>query len=295
MTNNQTPAVSMEAVVEQPEKKEPIGLFTWICVGWLTINVLGAITAPLLPIPSPDEMLSMPCMAMSLHHLMGTDALGRDIFSRLVWGSRISLGVGIGAMAIGFGVGGPLGMLAAYRRGKIDVIFSSVMFALLAFPSIIAIIAILSFWTPRSLGKIIIVVGISSIPLVYRVMRAASLSAGSKEYVTAARVQGARDRRIIFRELLPNVAPTGLSFLLFGIATVITLEGVLSFLGLSISADVAPSWGNMINDARQSLNDIPQNWPLIIFPSLALCLFILALNYVGDRCRSYFDVTEVKL
>jgi peptide/nickel transport system permease protein len=94
---------------------------------------------------------------------------------------------------------------------------------------------------------------------------------------------------------LPNVAPTGLSFLLFGIATVIALEGVLAFLGLSIAPDIAPSWGNMINDARQSLNDVPQNWSLIIFPSAILCLFILALNFVGDRLRSYFDVTEVKL
>ena len=295
MTNNEIAITPSESVVEQPEKKEPIGIFTWLCVAWLALNVLVAVLAPLLPIPDPNEMISMPGMGISFDHLMGTDDLGRDIFGRLAWGSRISLGVGIGSMAIAFGVGGPLGMLAAYRRGKLDVITSSIMFTFLAFPSIIAIIAVLSFWTPRSLGKIIIVIGISSIPLVYRVMRAAALSAGSKEYVTAARVQGAKDRRIVFRELLPNVAPTGLSFLLFGIATVIALEGVLAFLGLSIAPDIAPSWGNMINDARQSLNAIPRNWPLIAFPSLILCAFILALNFVGDRLRSYFDVTEVKL
>lgn len=295
MTNTEIAVTPPESVVEQPEKKPPIGIFTWVCAAWLGLNVLVAVLAPLLPIPDPNEMISMPGMGMSFDHLMGTDDLGRDIFGRLAWGSRISLGVGIGSMAIAFGVGGPLGMLAAYRRGKLDVITSSVMFTFLAFPSIIAIIAILSFWTPRSLSKIIIVIGISSIPLVYRVMRAAALSAGSKEYVTAARVQGAKDRRIVFRELLPNVAPTGLSFLLFGIATVIALEGVLAFLGLSIAPDVAPSWGNMINDARQSLNAIPRNWPLIAFPSIILCAFILALNFVGDRLRSYFDVTEVKL
>ena len=295
MTNNEVATTPTETVVEQPEKKEPIGIFTWICVGWLALNVFVALFAAILPIPDPNEMASMPGMGMSFSHLMGTDDLGRDIFARMAWGSRISLGVGLGSMAIGFGVGGPLGMLAAFRRGKLDALLSSVMFTFLAFPSIIAIIAILSFWTPRSLGKIIIVVGMSSVPLVYRVMRAATLSAGSKEYVTAARVQGAKDRRIIFRELLPNVAPTGLSFLLFGVATVIALDGVLAFLGLSIPPDIAPSWGNMINDARQSLNDIPQNWSLIIFPSLILCLFILSLNFVGDRLRSYFDVTEVKL
>jgi len=284
-----------EIVVEQPEKKEPIGLFTWICVFWLAMNVGVALLAPFLPLADPKEMISMPNMGMSLEHLMGTDSLGRDLFARIAWGSRISLGVGIGAMAIGFGIGGPLGMLAAFRRGKLDVALSSMMFTLLAFPSIIAIIAILSMWWPRSLAKIILVVGISSIPLVYRVIRAATLSAGSKEYITAARVLGAKDRRIVFRELLPNVAPTGLSFLLFGVATVIALEGVLAFLGLSIDPNTAPSWGNLINNARQSLNDTPQNWPLIIFPSAILCLFILALNFVGDRLRSYFDVTEVKL
>ncbi|CAB4857239.1 unannotated protein [freshwater metagenome] len=295
MTNTETPMIPNEIVVEHPEKREPIGLFTWICVGWLAINLGVALLTPFLPIANPKEMISMPSMGMSLDHLMGTDSLGRDLFARVAWGSRISLGVGLGAMAIGFGIGGPLGMLAAFRRGKLDVALSSVMFTLLAFPSIIAIISILSMWWPRSLAKIILVVGISSVPLVYRVIRAATLSAGSKEYITAARVLGAKDRRIVFRELLPNVAPTGLSFLLFGVATVIALEGVLAFLGLSIDPNTAPSWGNLINDARQSLNDTPQNWPLIIFPSAILCLFILALNFVGDRLRSYFDVTEVKL
>ena len=96
-------------------------------------------------------------------------------------------------------------------------------------------------------------------------------------------------------ELLPNVAPTGLSFLLFGVATVIIFEGVLAFLGLSIPSYVSPSWGNMINTARDAMMATPRNWPLIIFPSLFLCLFVLCLNFVGDRLRSYFDVTEVKL
>jgi peptide/nickel transport system permease protein len=295
VTNNTTEDRASELVIEEPEKKDPIGVFTWLCVAWLALNVIVAVFAPLLPLQDPNSLANEPGLGMSFQHLMGTDDLGRDIFGRLAWGSRISLGVGIGAMAIGFGIGGPLGMLAAYRRGRLDTIFSSLMFTLLAFPSIIAIIAILSFWTPRSLSKIILVIGISSIPLVYRVMRAATLGVGSREFVTAARMQGAKDRRIIFRELLPNVAPTGLSFLLFGIATVIALEGVLAFLGLSIPPDEAPSWGNMINDARQSLNDIPQNWPLIIFPSVLLCFFILALNFAGDKFRSYFDVTEVKL
>ena len=293
-----TPTTS--EVVEQPEKREPLGVFFWICVGWLLLTALSALVGPLLVSPlhwlkDPNAMMSMPGEPMSLSHPMGTDQLGRDIFSRVIIGTRISLGISLGAMAIGFGVGGVLGMLAAFRRGVLDLVATSITFMFLAFPSIIGVIAVLSFWQPASLGKITLVTGITAIPLVYRVVRAATLATASKEYVTAAKVMGAKDRRILMRELLPNVAPTGLSFLLFGVATVIIFEGVLAFLGLSIPSYVSPSWGNMINTARDAMMATPRNWPLIIFPSLFLCLFVLCLNFVGDRLRSYFDVTEVKL
>jgi peptide/nickel transport system permease protein len=209
----------------------------------------------------------------------------------VVYGSRISLSAGAGAMLIGFGFGAPLGMLAAYRRGRFDSILTNVMYVFLAFPAIIATIAILSFWTPRSLLKIIIVIGVASIPLVYRVIRTATLNVATKDYIIAAKVQGATDRRILLRELLPNIAPIGISFLLIGVATVIALEGSLAFLGLSVLPPT-PSWGNMINESRTILQQNP--W-LAIFPSLAMCLFLLCLNFIGDRLRHHFDVTEVKL
>lgn len=282
-------------VVEQPEKREPLGIFFWICVAWLALNAIAAIFGPWLPLHDPNAMEGMPGESPSLNHLLGTDQLGRDIFARVILGARISLGISLGAMAIGFGVGGVLGMFAAFRRGVLDLIATSITFMFLAFPSIIGVIAVLSFWQPASLGKITLVIGITSIPLVYRVVRAATLATASKEYVTAAKVMGARDGRILLRELLPNIAPTALSFLLFGVATVIVFEGVLAFLGLSIPSYVAPSWGNMINASRDAMSATPRNWPLIVFPSLMLCLFVLCLNFVGDRLRSYFDVTEVKL
>lgn len=291
VTNHQ----AVPEVVEQPEKREPLGLFFWICVGWLTLNAIAAIFGPWLPLHDVNAMESMPGEAPSWAHWWGTDQLGRDIFARVIIGSRISLGISLGAMGIGFGVGGILGMLAAFRRGVLDIIATSITFMFLAFPAIIGVIAVLSFWQPASLGKITLVIGITSIPLVYRVVRAATLATASKEYVTAAQVMGARDGRILLRELLPNIAPTALSFLLFGIATVIVFEGVLAFLGLSIPTYVSPSWGNMINASTDAINSTPRNWPLIIFPSLMLCLFVLCLNFVGDRLRSYFDVTEVKL
>jgi peptide/nickel transport system permease protein len=279
-------------LVEKPEKNEPLGLFFWICIFWIGLNVFGAIFANLLPLPNPlYENFNAINVGPGLHHLFGTDDLGRDIFSRIVYGSRVSITVGIGAIVIGFGIGAPLGMLAAYRRGRFDAILTNVMYVLLAFPAIIATIAVLSFWTPRSMFKIIVVIGVASIPLVYRVIRTATLSVATKDYVIAAKVQGATDRRILMKELLPNIAPIAVSFFLIGVATVITLEGALAFLGLSVNPPT-PSWGNMINEARTVLS---QNVWLAFFPSLALCLFLIALNFIGDRIRSHFDVTEVKL
>jgi peptide/nickel transport system permease protein len=275
-----------------PEERKRLGVLFWICVGWISLNIIGAIFANVLPIQNPlSQNYALINSSPSLHHLFGTDDLGRDIFSRVVYGSRISITVGLGAMLIGFGFGAPLGMLAAYRRGKFDAILSTVMYVFLAFPAIIATIAVLSFWTPRSLLKIIIVVGIAAIPLVYRVIRAATINIATKDYVVAAKVQGASDFRILIKELLPNVAPIGVSFLLIGIATVITLEGSLAFLGLSVNPPT-PSWGNMINESRTILAQNP--W-LVTFPALAMCLFLLSLNFIGDRLRSHFDVTEVKL
>ncbi|HQU00218.1 MAG TPA: ABC transporter permease [Acidimicrobiales bacterium] len=285
-------AIEELTLIERPEKTQRLGILFWVCVGWVGLNIFGAIFANVLPLPDPlYQNYNAINVGPGLHHLLGTDDLGRDIFSRIVYGSRVSLAVGAGAMLIGFGLGAPLGMLAAYRRGRFDAVFTTLMYILLAFPAIIATIAVLSFWTPRALVKIIVVIGLASVPLVYRVIRTATMNIATKDYVIAARIQGATDRRILFKELLPNVAPIGVSFLLIGIATVITLEGALAFLGLSVNPPT-PSWGNMINESRTVLAQNP--W-LVIFPSLALCLFLLCLNFIGDRLRSHFDVTEVKL
>ncbi|HTT59171.1 MAG TPA: ABC transporter permease [Acidimicrobiales bacterium] len=284
--------VEESTVHTAPARKKRLGFLFWVCVSWIGLNVFGAIFANVLPLINPTyENYSLVNSSPSWHHLLGTDDLGRDIFSRIVYGSRISIVVSLGAMVIGFGIGMPLGMLAAYRRGKFDVTLSTIMYVFLAFPAIIATIAVLSFWTPRSLFKIIVVVGIAAIPLVYRVIRSATMACASQDYVLAAKVQGATDRRILMKELLPNIAPVAVSFLLIGIATVVTLEGALAFLGLSVNPPT-PSWGNMINE---SLSNLQVNPWLAIFPSAAMCLFLLSLNFIGDRLRAHFDIAESKL
>ncbi len=286
------PTMGLGLATRVTRRSERLGPLFWVCVGYLALNLFGALFASLLPLPNPlfgdYNALNV---GPSLHHLLGTDDLGRDIFSRIVFGSRVSMAVGTGSMVIGFGVGAPLGMLAAYRRGRFDAILTAFMYVLIAFPAIVAVIAVLSFWTPRTELKIILVIGVAAIPLVYRVIRTATLAVAGRDYVVAAKVQGATDRRILSKELLPNIAPIAISFLLIGIATVVTLEGALAFLGLSVNAPT-PSWGNMINEARTEMALNP--W-LVLFPSLALCLFLLCLNFIGDRLRTYFDVTEAKL
>ena len=276
----------------KPEKKKPLGILFWVCVGWIILNVLMAVFASFLPLIDPlYQNYNAVNSGPTLHNLLGTDDLGRDILSRIIFGSRVSIFVSFGAMCIAFFVGVPTAMLASLRRGRFDKILTTVMYSFLAFPAIIATISVLSFWVPRNLVKVIIVVGIFSIPLVYRVIRTASLAVANRDYVTAAKVQGATDRRILIREILPNITPILVSFLLIGLAQVVALEGALAFLGLSINPPT-PSWGNMINEARTVMDVNP--W-LVIFPSVALVLFILSLNFIGDRLRNHFDVAEVKI
>ena len=249
--SNETTNDAVLALDAKPEKKEAMGVFFWFCLAWIGLNVLVAVFANVLPVADPVNIdfnhysvLSPP----NWSHWFGTDGNSRDIFSRVVWGARSSLYVSISANLIGFVIGGSAGMYSAYRRGKIDLLLSSVSLVFIAFPALIAVIAVLSFWQPGSEIKVIIVLGITSIPIVYRVIRAATLSAANQDYILAAKVQGATDRRILLRELLPNVAPTGLSFLMLGIASIIGVQGTLAFLG--IQQGDAPNWGEMINESR---------------------------------------------
>lgn len=286
---------AVAAVTDEAAPRRKLGLVFWVCVGWVALNILAAALAGVLPLKSPTLQTTAINAGPSAAHIFGTDDLGRDIFSRVVFGARVSMVVGFGGMAIGLALGGTAGMIAAYRRGRVDTVVNAASYVLLAFPALVAVIAVVTFWG-HSLWKITLVIGVASSPLVFRLVRAATLSYATRDFVTAARALGASDRRILLKELLPNILPTVVSFSLIGVASIIVLEGSLAFLGLSVTPST-PSWGNMLNESRNGLNTIAgQSNPwLVLFPALAMFLFLLAINLAGDRLRQHFDVTEVKL
>ena len=279
-----------------PTKKK-LGVLFWICVGWIVLVAVTATIANLLPLPNPElgNYNSVQNGGPGWGHLLGTDDLYRDIFSRLIYGARVSLVVGFGGALLGLVVGGIPAMISAYRRGRIDTALNTGSYVVLAFPAIVAVIAIVSFWG-KSLFKITLVIGLFAAPLIFRVVRASTLSYATRDFVLAAKALGASDTRILTREILPNIMPTIVSFGLIAVATIIVLEGSLAFLGLSVSPPT-PSWGNMLNEGSSLLTGAKgQTNPwLVIFPAGAMFLLLISLNVVADKLRAYFDVSEIKL
>jgi peptide/nickel transport system permease protein len=291
--------IKQEIVAEEaadPTRKR-LGPLFWICVGWIVLVAVMATIANLLPLPNPDlgNYNSVQNAGPGWGHLLGTDDLYRDLFSRLVYGARVSLVVGFGGALIGLLVGGIPAMISAYRRGRIDTALNTGSYVVLAFPAIVAVIAIVSFWG-KSLFKITLVIGLFAAPLIFRVVRASTLSYATRDFVLAAKALGASDTRILTREILPNIMPTIVSFGLIAVATIIVLEGSLAFLGLSVSPPT-PSWGNMLNEGSSLLTGAKgQTNPwLVIFPASAMFLLLISLNVVADKLRAYFDVSEIKL
>jgi peptide/nickel transport system permease protein len=287
--------VALEEAGEHTKKK--LGILFWICVAWILLVAIMATFASLLPLPNPDlgNYNSVQNAGPGWSHLLGTDDLYRDIFSRLVYGARVSLVVGFGGALLGLIIGGIPAMISAYRRGRIDTALNTTSYVVLAFPAIVAVIAIVSFWG-HSLWKITLIIGVFGAPLIFRVVRASTLSYATRDFVLAAKALGASDTRILTREILPNIMPTVVSFGLIAVATIIVLEGSLAFLGLSVQPPT-PSWGNMLNEGASLLTGAKgQTNPwLVIFPASAMFLLLISLNVVADKLRAYFDVTEIKL
>jgi len=274
-----------EVVAGPVHKTRRLGMLFWIAVGWMILVFALAILAPALPLPRPTDMDMLVRRAPpSASHWLGTDGLGRDELARLIYGARISLVVGLCAPVIGVTIGGALGMLAGYFRGRFDALAVGGMDVLLAFPPLIFALAVTAF-LGQSVFNLTCILGVLSIPAFMRVARASTLTLARREFVIAAQALGATHARILLRELLPNVTLPLLAFFLLGVAVVIVVEGALSFLGLGVPPPIS-SWGSMIGEGRESLEIAP--W-LAFIPAAAMFLTVLSFNIVGDSLRALSD------
>jgi peptide/nickel transport system permease protein len=276
-----------EWVPKAARRRRPVGVVLASC--WLTLLALLALFAAVLPLADPNELGGPVAQrpGWRFDEPLGTDLLGRSILSRVIYGARVSLVVGLAATVCALLLGGLIGLLAGYFRARVDAIFDVVNNAMLAFPPLIFLIAITAVVSP-SRWSLIISLAVITVPLFARVARANTLSFVNREFVTAARAMGARNTRIMFREILPNVLLPVLSFALTIAAVMIVAEGSLSFLGLGIRPPT-PSWGVMISEARPKLRTDPH---ATMVPAIVFFLTVLALNTVGDWARAKFGGAE---
>jgi peptide/nickel transport system permease protein len=280
-----------------PHKK--LGFGGWFAIGWLGLVAFGVLFANILPgIHNYNTVFLQFTSTKPLTHghLLGVDDNGHDVLSNLVLGARTSLEIALGAVGAGILVGGTLGLIAGYYRGTVDLVLSTVFDVLLAVPALILALALASFLRGDPSKShipaqvvLIIALGIVSTPVLGRITRASTLTWSQREFVVAARAQGAKNVRIMVREVLPNVLPAIFSIALLAVGVAIVAEGGLSFLGVGIDPSSKPSWGNLIASSAGVLRQEP--W-LVFSPIICLFLTVLSLNFLGDVVRAHFDVRE---
>ena len=256
-------------------------------LGFIVLFVLigSAIFAERIsPFGYADQDYMMIRQPPSAQHLLGTDQFGRDVLSRLIYGSRISLQVGLIAVSISLIVGGAIGAIGGYFGGRADSVLMRIMDVQLAIPTILLAIVISSALGP-GLVNLMVAVGITSIPRFARLMRASVLSIKGMEFIEAARAMGASHMRIILLYILPNCAAPLIVQSTLSVANAILFAATLSFLGLGIQPPF-PEWGGMLSDARPYIRDSAY---LSIFPGLAIMITIVALNCIGDGLRDALD------
>lgn len=247
--------------------------------------LLLALLAPALAPYDPDAIdVKSILLAPSTQHWMGTDGLGRDVFSRMLYGARISLLVGFVAVGISTIIGIILGALAGFYRGWVDTFIMRLVDVMLSIPTFFLILAVIAFLSP-SIWNIMIVIGLTSWMGVTRLVRAEFLSLRNREFVLAAQTLGAKDARLIFKHLLPNSLTPIIVSSILGIASAVLLESGLSFLGLGVQAPQA-SWGNILTDGKEYIQFA---WWLSLFPGLAILITVLGYNLLGDGLRDAYN------
>jgi peptide/nickel transport system permease protein len=257
-----------------------------IVVGFVLAAVFARWVAPYPPGATDfDAILASP----SREHLLGTDELGRDTLSRIIWGARASIQAGFFATMLAMAIAVPIGLVAGYYRGRIDTIIARVTDVLLAFPFLILAVGLAAILGP-SLLNATLALGIAAVPPLVRIARGEALELREEDYVRAAVANGANDPVILGRHILPNMSSTLIVQATLTIPAAIIGEAVLSFLGLGVQPPT-PSWGVMLNAAQPYLNEAPQ---LAIYPGLAIVICALAFNLLGDGLRDVLDPKTVR-
>lgn len=280
-------AASTDVLVRSRFSRRTQGLGLWIPAGFMIIMILACFVWPLVyTIPPPILGSAAPNITpLSPHHLFGTDQTGNDVFSRILYGGRVSLEVGFGATALGLLVGGGLGAIAGYKGGFFESIVMRLLEILLAFPSLVLAIVVASYLGPSEM-HVIWAISFFTVPYFARLARASTLQVREQTYVIAAQLMGRTDSRIMLRHVAPNIILPLMTFSLLGVGFSIIIEAALSFLGLGVPAP-HPSWGNMIAIGQQNLTSTPY---LVIIPSAFLFATVLAVNLVGDALRYRWSV-----
>jgi len=263
--------------------------------GLVVLALVAAVLAPWIAPASPTTgdlaaRLKPPAWEKggSPHRLLGSDLLGRDVLSRLLWGARVSLSIALLATILGMVVGSAVGLIAGYYRGPVDEVLTKLIDVQLAFPFVLLAISVIAVAGP-SITVLVVVLAVGSWVSHARIVRGLALSLREREYVQAARAMGAGNARILARHLLPEVTSVILILATFDVGRIIILESTLSFLGLGVQPPMA-SWGSDLRDAAVYIR---RAWWTAAFPGLAIMVVVLGVNLLGDALRDAFDPRTV--
>ena len=258
---------------------------SWVGLWLFLLVVVLALLAPwIAPYDPLNQNILERLKPPSAEHWLGTDYYGRDTLSRLLWGARISLVIGLLAIGIAMVIGSLIGLVAGYHGGRLDIIVMQAMDILLAFPSLILGLIIVAMLGP-SITNLVIAIALTAIPPFARIARAPTITIKEREFVEAGRALGYSDGRLMFLHILPNILPEILVMGSLWLATAIRVEASLAFIGLSVRPPTA-TWGGMI---REGFENILDSFWLALFPSLAILLVVFALNLLGDGLRDAID------
>jgi peptide/nickel transport system permease protein len=292
--------VEPTAVAKKQRKKRPIGFY--IAGGWLVLIVFVGIFGWALPLPQWDEASyeDLGVAPFSPRHLLGTTQDGYDMLAGLVNGARLSVFISFVAVLVGGGIGSFVGITAAYYRGKFDAVVVTIFNVMLSIPNLVLSLALLSVLaysdpdnpatTSRRVGVLILSLIIVIIPILGRISRGSALQWSSREFILASKSMGTKNFTIIWKHILPNVAPAILAIGFLAIGSVIIVEGSLSILGIGIPGGA--SWGSMLANGRGNIAFSPHE---VYLPAICIALTVISSNWFGDYVRSSLDKREAKI